>query len=264
MLIDTHCHLVTQKYLESELEEIIARAEGAGVTRMIAIGTDLEDSRRNTDLAEQFESVYATVGIHPTDVLDLPTSDSWLQELSALLDHPKVVAIGEIGLDYYHPPRQGTAEAYHARQAEVFKAQMELAVEKGYNIVVHTRDSYDDAVAMLAPFDGKLQAVLHCFSGSAEQAESLWQRGHLVSFTGIATFKNAREVQECAQSVAPGSFMVETDAPFLAPVPFRGKRCEPAYTRHTAEHIANLRGITLEELAAETSATARQFFQGLD
>lgn len=261
MLIDTHCHLASAKFAEDELDAIVERSITAGVTRMIAIGTTLEDSRINIALAERYEGVFAAAGIHPTDVLELPAGDTWVSELREMMAHPKVVAIGEIGLDYFHPPARGSVESYYERQAEVFAQQMELAAELGYNVVVHQRESYGDTVAAVQPFNGRLRAVFHCFTGSAEQAAALIANGHLVSFTGIATFKNAADVQECAKAVPSGTYMLETDAPYLSPVPYRGKRCEPAFTRNTAEHIALLRGTSLDAIAAETSETAEAFFR---
>jgi TatD DNase family protein len=261
MLIDTHCHLASSKFSPDELDAVISRAVEAGVARVIAIGTTLEDSRKNIALAERYREVFATVGIHPTGVLDLPSDQAWIDELRQMLDHPKVVAIGEIGLDHFHPPRRGSEEDYHARQNEVFRQQLELAVESGHNVVVHQRDCYEDTAAAVEPFDGRLRAVFHCFTGTPEQAADLRSRGHLVSFTGIVTFKNAVDVQQCARCVEPGAFMVETDAPYLAPVPFRGKHSEPCHTRLTAEHIAGLRAMSLEDIALETTATAEKFFR---
>jgi TatD DNase family protein len=261
MLIDTHCHLASAKFPADEMDEIVRRAIDAGVTRIVTIGTNLDDCWRNIALTEKYPEVFATVGIHPTDVLDLPEGTLWLEEIGQMLGNSKVIAIGEIGLDYFHPPNTGSVAAYHTRQAEVFRAQMEFAADQGYNIVIHQRESYEDTVAAVEPFDSKLRAVFHCFTGTIDQAKALLERGHLVSFTGIVTFKNARDVQECATSVPAGSFMVETDAPYLAPVPHRGKRCEPTFTRHTAEHLAKLRGVTIDELAAETTATAEAFFK---
>jgi TatD DNase family protein len=171
-----------------------------------------------------------------------------------------------MGLDYFHPAPEGwTEEAYHARQAEVFSAQLELAAELGLNVVVHQRDKGDrcwpDILDLIGPFHGKLRAVFHCFTHNWEAAKPLIDQGHLISFTGITTFKSAVEMQQCATDATPGSFMVETDAPYLAPTPNRGKRCEPAYTADTAKFIADLRGMNLEQLAAETDATAESFFR---
>jgi TatD DNase family protein len=209
----------------------------------------------------------------------------FLEELPALARHPKVVAIGETGMDYHHLPSRELAKrskgvfgalqaatsesteaeiadgAMKSAQAEAFKAQLDLAVELGRNVVIHQRDAWEDTLDILRPYAGKLRGVFHCFGGSPEDATELAAMGHLVSFTGIITFKNATIVQETARSLAPDGYMVETDCPFLAPVPFRGKTCEPAHVKLTAEKIAELRGEPLEKVAADTERTARQFFQ---
>ena len=148
-----------------------------------------------------------------------------------------------------------------ARQAELFRAQLGLAVELGLNAVIHQRDSWDDTLAILREFTGRVRGVFHCFGGTLEQAQEVIALGHLVSFTGIVTFKNARQVQATAQDVTFDQFMVETDCPYLAPVPDRGKRCEPAHTRNVADQIAQLRGVSVEEIAARTTETARAFFR---
>jgi TatD DNase family protein len=173
-----------------------------------------------------------------------------------------VVAIGEIGLDYHHLPEGEEAIAKNkARQAELFRAQLALAIDLGLNAVIHQRDSWDDTLAILREFTGRVRGVFHCFGGTLEQAREVIALGHLVSFTGIVTFKNARQVQATAQDVPFDQFMVETDCPYLAPVPDRGKRCEPAHTRSVADYIAKLRGISVEEIGARTTATAREFFR---
>jgi TatD DNase family protein len=179
-----------------------------------------------------------------------------------MLAHEKVVALGEIGMDFYHPaPEPLTEEEYRARQEEVFRSQLELAAELNLGVVIHQRNSFDAIMEIMEPFHGAIQAVFHCFSGDLAQAESLLRLGHLISFTGIVTYDNAGDVQETARAVPLDRFMVETDAPYLAPVPFRGKqRCQPAHTRVTAEHIASLRAIPLEDLAAATTSTAEAFF----
>jgi len=178
------------------------------------------------------------------------------------------VAIGETGLDYHRsanaPEEAEALEAWtrnRRRQARMFEEQLQLAVDSRLNVVVHQRDSWDDTLAILRPFSGKLKAVFHCFGGSLEQAHLLLDLGFCVSFTGIVTFKNATVVQDTVSKLPAGSFFLETDCPFLAPVPHRGKRCEPAHTRQIAEHIANLRGETYEALAAHTNAAATAFFQ---
>ncbi len=264
-ITDSHCHL-TSRQLAGEAEALVARAVEAGVSRLVTIGCDLEDSPRCADFAAAHKAVFAAVGVHPCSVTDVTEGD-WLEQIRALAARPKVVAIGEIGLDYYHPAPDGwTEDAYRERQKAFFAAQLELAADLGLNVVVHQRDRkpdgrcWPDIVEMVAPFAGKLRAVFHCFTHPWVAAAPLVEQGHVISFTGIVTYPSAGVMQDCARDAAPGSFMVETDAPYLAPVPHRGKRCEPAFTRHTAECIAGLRGVPLEQIAADTETTAEGFF----
>jgi TatD DNase family protein len=261
VLTDTHCHLDFPE-LFGELSAVLERAREAGVHRLITIGTSIEGSRRAIELAEQHPQIFAAVGIHPNAAHQ--AGDGWLEELRAMAAHPRVVAIGEGGLDYYRLPKNASAKEIAARkanQAAVFTAQLELAAELQFPFVVHERDAWDDTVALLRPFTGRVRAVFHCFGRSFAHAESLLALGHRVSFTGIATFPSAPEAQACAAQLPAGSFFVETDAPYLAPAPFRGKRCEPAYVAHTARHLAALRSSTLEQFAAETEQAADSFFQ---
>jgi TatD DNase family protein len=259
MLIDTHAHLDYPDF-DSDRAEVIARAAEAGVTEIISIGTRLESCAKAVELAENFPNVWATVGIHPCDADEAP--DDVIERLRELAQSRRVVAVGEIGLDYHHLPADpAEAEANKARQASLFRRQLDLAVELGLNAVIHQRDSWDDTVAILGGYTGKISGVFHCFGGTTAQAEQLLACGHLVSFTGIVTFKNARQVQATAQQLPADAFMVETDCPYLAPTPDRGKRCEPAHTRRVAEQIAQLRGVTIEDLARETTTTARHFFR---
>jgi TatD DNase family protein len=259
MLTDTHAHLDYPDF-DPDRAEIISRAVDAGVTEIISIGTKIESSTRAVELAENFPNVWATVGIHPCDADEAP--DDAIVRLRELARSPRVVALGETGLDHHHLPEGADAIAANKkRQAELFRAQLDLAVELGLNAVIHQRDSWDDTLAVLTAYTGRVRGVFHCFGGTLDQAREVIALGHLVSFTGIVTFKNARQVQATAQSVAAGQFMVETDCPYLAPTPDRGKRCEPAHTRRVAEKIAELRGISVEEIAAQTTATARDFFR---
>ena len=280
MLTDTHAHLDYPDYAE-DLDAVIARAAEAGVRRLISIGTGIGSSRRAVALAEKYPSVYAVVGLHPTNVLE--EAGDWLDALREIAAHPKVVAIGETGLDYHHPPSEQLASspaisalqaemfedteaaiidgAYKAVQAEAFAAQLDLAAELKLNVVVHQRDAWSDTLEILRPYTGKLRAVFHCFGNLPEQAQELLALGHLVSFTGIVTFKNAQIVRDVVAAIPWDAYMVETDCPYLAPVPFRGKRCEPAYTRLVAEKIAEIRGVPLNEIAAATEATAAKFFR---
>jgi len=259
MLIDTHAHLDYTDY-DPDRAEVIARATEAGVTEIISIGTRIDSSTRAVELAENFPNIWATVGIHPGEVDDAP--DDAVDHLRQLAESSRVVAIGEIGLDYHHLPENPDAvEATKQRQALFFRRQLELTAELGLNAVIHQRDSWDDTLKILSEFTGQVRGVFHCFGGTLEQAQEVIALGHLVSFTGIVTFKNARQVQATAQAVAFDQFMVETVCPYLAPAPDRGKRCEPAHTRLVAEQIAQLRGVALEEIAARSSATARRFFK---
>jgi TatD DNase family protein len=259
MLIDTHAHLDYSDF-DPDRAEIISRAAQAGVTEIVSIGTKIASSGRAVELAENFPTIWATVGVHPSDVDEAP--DDAVARLRALAQSPRVVALGEIGLDYHHLPEGDDAIAANKkRQAELFRAQLDLAVELGLNAVIHQRDSWDDTLAVLAGYTGRVRGVFHCFGGTIEQAREVIALGHLVSFTGIVTFKNARQVQATAQEVAADKFMVETDCPYLAPVPDRGKRCEPAHTRRVADKIAELRGVRVEDIAERTTATAREFFR---
>lgn len=263
--IDTHAHLDFPEY-SADLPEVVARAHAAGIERIISIGTDLASSRRAVDLAERFAGVYAAVGWHPSEAENAP--DDFRAELRELGRHPKVVAVGECGLDYYRfPSKSGGSvdddERIKTKQAQVFIQQIEVAVELGLNLVIHTRESFADTMALLQPFTGRVRGVFHCFVGTPEEMRQVVATGSLVSFTGIATFKNATQVRETLVATPADRFMLETDCPFLAPVPHRGRRCEPAYVSDLALAVAQLRGCTLEDLSQATSATARSFFPRL-
>ena len=281
MLIDTHSHLDFPDF-DADRPEIIQRAFDAGVTRLISIGTTLESSRAALALADAYPQVYATVGIHPSEAKK--ESNSAIEELAQLARNPKVVAIGECGLDYHRLPSQsstpfassasvtgtihpGSEELLLADadekncQAIFFQQQLDLAAQLRLNVVIHQRDSWVDTITTLKPYTGRLQAVFHCFSGTLSQAQQLIDMGHSVSFTGIVTFKNAKELHSCVQKIPAGSFFLETDCPYLSPEPHRGKRCEPAYTRWVAEKVASLRGQSLKEIARETTLAAEKFFR---
>ena len=267
-LIETHAHLDHPKFAD-DLEAVITRAHDAGVTRIISIGTGLESSRRVLALAERFPSVFAAIGIHPTAV-DEEEVD-FISELRELARHPKVVALGEIGIDYFHPLKEEASveeiASWKKNQAMAFQQQLDLAVELGLNVIIHQRDvagsaaSWEEVLRILKSYTGKLRAVFHCFGGSPAQAEELTALGHLISFTGIVTFKNAPLVRETATAIDGDAYMLETDCPYLAPDPYRGQRAEPWHTRLVAERIAQLRGLTLEEVARATTKTAEAFFK---
>lgn len=277
-LIETHAHLDDPRFAD-DLDAVIARAQKAGVTRIITIGTSLESSRAALSIAERYPSVYAAVGVHPSYVEE--EKADFISELRLLAKHPKVVAIGEIGIDYFHPPSHSTETAngkeddslpdslhsWKRNQSKAFQEQLELALKLGLNVIIHQRDekgssaAWEETLRLLEPYTGKLQAVFHCFVGTPEQALAVTAKGHLISFTGIITFKNAPLVRETAARVPLDRIMVETDAPYLAPVPHRGERAEPAHTRLVAEKIAEIRGLSLEEVAKVTTATAEKFFK---
>jgi len=256
---DTHAHLGFPDFA-AELPQVVERAHAAGIAKIICIGTDLASSARAIQIAEQFPQVYAAAGWHPTHVLEAP--EDIRPALAALARHPKVVAIGETGLDY-HRPLGTDFEGYKARQAELFKQQLEVAADLGLNCIVHQRDSFEDTLTQWTPFASRTRGVFHCFSESLEAMGRIMSAGGMVSFTGIVTFKNAAKAREALAAAPPGQFMLETDCPFLAPVPHRGKRCEPAYVREIAELAAGVRNCSLEELSTTTCGTAHRFFPKL-
>ncbi len=263
-LTDSHCHLASHRFPEEELEGIVQRATDNGIHRMVTLATSLEDCPNNLALAERFDSVYAAIGIHPCDVHETP--DDYIDALRRYASHPKCVAIGETGLDYFHPAPEGWSTAdYHARQRDFLRQHFQLAAELGKNIVIHTRDksgkqSLDDAVAIYREFASEVTAVFHCFLGPWENAGAILKLGGFLSYTGITTFKKAIDTLDAAVRTPADRIMVETDSPYLAPTPHRGKRNEPSFTLHTAEHIAHARGISLQQFAQITEANVNRFF----
>ena len=283
MLIETHAHLDYPDFA-NDFDDVLRRATDAGVTRIITIGTSIESSRRAIELAEKYPNVFAVIGVHPTCAHEAP--EDVITPLRELAKNSRVVAIGEIGLDYHHLPSVEAAKqkhvqvfnalqseteeqveariedgAYKSKQAELFEQLLDLAAALRLNVVIHQRDAWDNTLEILRDYGRQVSGVFHCFGGALDQANEVIDLGHLVSFTGIVTFKNGRQVREVAAQVPLDKFMVETDCPYLAPVPFRGKRCEPAYTRLVAEEIALARGVSLEEIAGATTATAEEFFR---
>jgi len=273
---DTHAHLDYPDY-EKDLAEVVSRAESAGIVKIISIGTSLSSSERAIRLAERFPNIFAAVGWHPTEALKAPRD--LRPALREFAKHPKVVALGEIGLDYHRlpslsrqPDQSGrTAPAasadddahYKQRQAELFQQQLEVAVDAGLNCVIHQRDAFDDTLAQLKPFAGKTRGVFHCFGENADRMRQVLAIGSLVSFTGIVTFKNGQNVRDTVAATPLDGFMLETDCPYLAPVPYRGQRCEPAYVKEISEVVAQARNCTLDELSEATCRTAQEFFPKL-
>lgn len=265
MLYDTHAHLDYPDFAP-DLPDVIQRAEAAGIGKIICIGTDLESSARAVQISEQFPSVYAVAGWHPSDASRAPQDVR--PGLRRLAQHPKIVALGETGLDYHRlPSTQGGTpaddERCKSRQKELFRQHLELAAELGLNCVIHQRDSFDDTLAEIEPFASRVRGVFHCFGNPVADLRRVLAMGSLVSFTGILTFKNAETVRESLAATPLGQFMLETDCPFLAPMPYRGKRCEPAYVREIAATAMQVKGISAEELSRATCQTAEEFFPKL-
>jgi TatD DNase family protein len=264
MLTDSHCHLASHRFQPEEIPSLLERARDAGVNRLVTLATSLENVQANLDLAEN-PAVHAGIGIHPCDVHHAP--DDAVDQLSAFTRDPRVCAIGETGLDYYHPAPEGWDEqSFRHRQLDFLRRHFELASAAHLNVVIHTRDqtghaSFEDALAIYRDFNTSVRAVFHCFIGPWENARRVLDLGGLVSFGGVATFKTAHQVRDTASQCPAGSFMIETDAPYLAPEPHRGKRNEPAFVRETAERLAALRGESLEALALHTDKTVRAFFR---
>jgi len=262
---DTHAHLDYDEY-KADFAEVLTRAQSAGITRIIAVGTDFASSRRALALAEQHAMIYAAVGWHPGNAHAAPAD--LRADLRELARHPKAVAIGECGLDYYRLPSTqggGLAEdaGYKRKQAEIFQQQLEVAAETGLNCIIHQRSSFDDTLEQIQPFARRTRGVFHCFGESVERLQKILGLGWLVSYTGIVTFKNGQNIRNAVAATPPDKFMLETDCPYLAPVPYRGQRCEPAYVKEISVLVAQVRNCSLEELSATTCRTARDFFPKL-
>lgn len=263
---DTHAHLDYPDFA-NEVPQIVARAQAAGILKIITIGTDLDSSRRAVELAAQFPNVFAVVGWHPSDASKAP--DDLRPALRELARRPKVVALGETGLDYHHLPSQKpefTTEddaRYKEKQAALFRQHLEVAAQLGLNCVIHQRDALEDTLAILEPWSSRVRGVFHCFANDAAALHRILALGSLVSFTGILTFKNGQNIRDVLAATPLDRFMVETDSPFLAPVPYRGKRCEPAYVKEISEVAAQVQRCSLDQLSAATCKTAESFFKGL-
>ena len=245
-LIDSHCHLNYEGLAERQ-GEVLANARAAGVTGFLNISTRESEWRDVVAAAERESDVWATVGIHPHEANQ--HSDLGRQTLRSATDHPRVIGIGESGLDYYYD------KSDRAVQRDLFRMHINVARETGLPLVIHTREAEADTADILADEMGKgaFPPLIHCFTASADFGRKVLDLGLTISLSGIVTFKNARELQEFAKEIPGDKLLVETDSPFLAPVPHRGKTCEPAFVRHTAEFVAELRGEHVEHLAASTS-----------
>ncbi|MXN66917.1 YchF/TatD family DNA exonuclease [Stappia sp. GBMRC 2046] len=253
MLVDSHCHLDFPDF-DEERDEIVARADDAGVKIMVTISTRIRQFDRIRAIAERYDNVYCSVGTHPHNAGEEPDID--VEEIIRLAAHPKVVAIGEAGLDYFYDksPRD--------LQAAGFRRHIAAARETGLPLVIHSRDADADMAAILEDEMGKgaFPAILHCFSSGRDLALKGIELGLHVSFSGILTFKKSTELREIASELPRDRLLVETDAPYLAPQPWRGKRNEPAYVAHTNQVLADCHGVSAEEMASRTTANFFRLF----
>jgi len=250
MLIDSHAHL-DMKVSNSDRDEIIKRALSAGVRYIITIGIDVESSLKGITLAEHYPSVFATVGIHPHNADNASKGD--LERMHLLTTQKKVVAIGEIGLDFYHNRSSRKA------QIALLKQQLEMALSLDLPVVIHDREAHGEIQKIVSSFYG-LKGVIHCFSGDYHLAQAFIDMGYYISIPGTVTYKNAVQVQDVASRIPFDKLFLETDAPFLAPAPCRGRRNEPSLIVHTAQKIAMLRGVSLEEVARQTGKNVCRLF----
>lgn len=294
MWIDSHCHLANPRF-DNDINAVVGRALEAGVGKIVVPATDHASAVKALALSEQFEALHVAVGVHPCDVDGLQ-GNAWVEDFARLCEHPKVAAVGEIGLDFYHPPPAGWGQSqWWDWQMSCLRLQLDLAAAKQLPVVLHQRLSMPALRQVMQEYQGRVRAVFHCFTGGLDEARELISQGHRVSFTGLVTFAMrwrqtggagrfevppflsdpAAPLPSGAASLAAveplralaglegGGFMLETDAPYLAPQPVRGKRCEPAHVVHTAEAAALVRGCSLDWLAEQTTACARGFFRGL-
>lgn len=249
-LVDSHCHLNYPDFQE-DLDAVVANASEHGVKYMQTICTKISEFMEVRSVAERYDNIWCSVGIHPHEAGKESIS---MSELTQLACHEKVIGIGETGLDYFyeHSPRE--------KQQESFRTHIAVSRDMGLPLIVHTRDADEDTIAILRDEmkKGVFPGLIHCFSSSHELAVAAMEMGFYISISGIVTFKKALELQESVRQIPLEKILVETDAPYLAPIPFRGKRNEPAYTRHTAEMVAELKGISVEEVA---EVTTRNFFE---
>ncbi|WP_338654465.1 TatD family hydrolase [Sporosarcina psychrophila] len=252
MYIDTHVHLNADQY-EEDIDEVIQRAQEAGVDKMVVVGFDRKTILKAMELTEQHAFIYAVVGWHPVDAIDCTEKDlEWIESLAA---HPKVVGIGETGLDYHwdKSPRDV--------QQEVFRKQIQLAQKVNLPIIIHNRDATADVVRILKEEGAeKTGGIMHCFGGSVETANDCIKMNFMISLGGPVTFKNAKAPKQVATEISLDHLLIETDAPYLAPHPYRGKRNEPAWVTLVAEEIARLKGLPVEEVAKRTTANALRVF----
>lgn len=253
MLFDTHAHYDARQF-EVDRDAVLSGLAARGVSLVVNPGCDLATSRTAVELAERYPFVYAAVGFHPEELEGAELAD--LEEIRALAAHEKVVAIGEIGLDYYWVKD----EAGRQKEKDFFRAQLALAEELDMPVIVHDREAHGDTLAIVKEFP-KVRGVFHCYSGSVEMARELVDMGWMLSFTGVLTYKNARKSVEVAEAIPIEHLMIETDSPYMAPVPHRGERNDSGYVRHVCEKLAEIKGISVEDCAAITKENGKRFFR---
>jgi TatD DNase family protein len=249
-LLDSHCHLTDQQFA-TDLDAVLGRAVDAGVTRAVTICSDADDAEAVIELTRRHPGLWCTAGIHPHAAAKAGPAD--LDRIADLLEASAVVAVGETGLDYYYD------NAPRALQRRLLMQHVQLAADLALPLVVHSREADQDTISMIRSVEGEVLGVLHCFAGSAELLEAGIEAGWMVSFSGLITFKNY-EGQELLRAVPPEQLLIETDSPYLAPVPYRGKRNEPAFVRGVAAAVARIRALDLDELARVTLANALRFY----
>ncbi len=251
MLFDTHAHLNDPAF-DADRDLLISSLPQKGIDFVLNAGCSLQSSHDCIALAEKYPFIYASVGSHPDSADEV--NDEVIEKYRILCKHDRVKAIGEIGLDYYYEdiPRE--------IQQRAFRMQMQLAQEVGLPVIIHEREAHQDGLLIAKEFP-KVTGVFHCYSGSAEMARQLVNMGYYIGFTGVLTFKNARKAVETATSVPLDRIVLETDCPFMAPEPFRGKRCDPSYLYRMAERLAELRGISVEEVQAVTTQNAKKLYR---
>ena len=252
ILIDSHTHLDMKKF-DSDRDQVIKRALSAGVRQIITIGTDAKSSMKAAALAERYPCVFASAGIHPHNADRADYHD--LNHIALLARREKVVAIGEIGLDFYRNLSS------RKKQIELFQQQLDIALSLDLPVVIHDREAHEEVLEALSLFKRNgSEGVIHCFSGDYDLAKTFIGMGHYISIPGTVTLKNARQMQDVAARIPPNKMLLETDAPFLTPLPHRGQRNEPSFVIYTAQKVAELRGIPFEQVAQKTSNNASQLF----
>lgn len=250
MLFDSHCHLTDERF-SGDLDQVMANAEAAGVRRMITIASTPDDAEAALAIAERYDNVWATAGIHPHSVAEVGRDA--ISRVADLADQAKIVALGETGLDYHYD------NAPRSVQRAALRRHVELSADLALPLIVHCREADDDMISIIQEVEGEVLGVLHCFDGTVELLEAALEAGWMISFSGMVTFKNY-EGDGLVRDVPPDQLMIETDSPYLAPIPNRGKRNEPAFVKQVAETLARIRGETFESICATTFRNATKFY----